>query len=443
MTPKGVLAILPVLVVLAAAPARAEMRALVGATLLDGSGGAPIEDSVVIVDGERIAAVGRQGDVAIPPQAEIVHLEGMTLLPGLVDTHVRLSELGHGNRARWAEAYLPIVDRAVMPAAAEALLAAGVTTARDVGSPLEAAIASRERIASQRIPGPTLQVTGPVLAHEPLPREHARRWAVEGAPRARERIERLVHAGVDVVAVAGAGAMTDAELAAIDQATREAGLTWIAEIESDADIARALGAGCAGLAGLGDGTAGLPPEALSMIRRRVAGGTPVPWSAGASVLTNYEWLRLDPGPLADPRAYEAMAPIVAEDVRRSLADLRTHIDLETPALRRAALPERLGEARTAGATLIVGSDAGEPAHLHARATWQEVEALVTEAHLTPAQAVRAVTLDAATALGLGAETGSIVPGKQADLIAVRGTLMRHIDRLQDVELVIHRGLRYR
>lgn len=443
MTPKGVLAILPVLIVLAAAPARAEMRALVGATLLDGSGGAPIENSVVIVEGERIAAVGRQGDVAIPPQAEVVHLEGMTLLPGLVDTHVRLSELGHGNRVRWTEAYLPIVDRAVMPAAAEALLAAGVTTARDVGSPLEAAIAIRERIASQRIPGPTLQVTGPLLAHDSPPREHARRWAVEGAQRARERVERLLHAGVDVVAVAGAGAMTDAELQAIDQATREAGLTWIAEIESDADVERALAAGCAGLAGLGDGPAGLPPEALSMLRRRVAQGTPVPWSAGASVLTNYEWLKLDPGPLADPRGFESMPPIVAEDVRRSLADLRTHIDLEAPALRRAALPARLGEVRAAGATLIVGSDAGEPAHLHARATWQEVEALVTEAHLTPSQAVRAVTLDAATALGLGAETGSIVPGKRADLVAVRGTLLRHIDRLQDVELVIHRGLRYR
>ena len=96
-----------------------------------------------------------------------------------------------------------------------------------------------------------------------------------------------------------------------------------------------------------------------------------------------------------------------------------------------------------GSCGIVGSDAGEPAHLPARATWQEIETLVLDAHLSPAEAIRAATLDAANALGVGAETGSIAPGKYADLIAVRGNLLRHIDRLQDIELVIHRGLRYR
>lgn len=431
------------LLLVLALPAAAEVRALVGATLLDGTGSPAIEDSVVIVDGERIAAVGRRGSVAIPGGAEVVPLDGMTLLPGLVDTQVRLSELGHASRVRWQEAYLPIADRVVMPAAAALLLAAGVTTARDVGSPLEAAVGVRDRIASQRIPGPTLLVSGPVLEHDPPPQDHARRWPVESVAEARQRVERLAHAGVDVIVVAGASAFSEAELAAIDQAVHTAGLSWVAEVRTDGDIARALAAGAAGLIGLGDGTAGLPDAALAALRGRAARGTPVPWSAGASVLTNYEWLRLDPGPLADPRFYENMPPIVAEDLRSSLADLRTHIDLETPALRRAVLGQRLAAAHTAGARLIVGSDAGEPAHLPARATWQEIETLVLDAHLSPAEAIRAATLDAANALGVGAETGSIAPGKYADLIAVRGNLLRHIDRLQDIELVIHRGLRYR
>jgi imidazolonepropionase-like amidohydrolase len=107
------------------------------------------------------------------------------------------------------------------------------------------------------------------------------------------------------------------------------------------------------------------------------------------------------------------------------------------------LARRLQAARAAGAVLVLGSDAGEPAQLPARASWQEVEALVLEAHLTPAEAIRAATLDAAMVLGIDADTGSITPGKIADIIAVRGDLLRHIERLQDVELVIHRGLRYR
>ncbi|MEI8296406.1 MAG: amidohydrolase family protein [Pseudomonadota bacterium] len=419
-------------------------RALVGATLLDGYGGPALADSVIVIDGERISAVGRRGMVAIPEDAEIVPLDGMTVLPGLIDLQVHLTELGHASRTRWREAYLPLLERVVMPAAAEQLLHAGVTSARDVGSPLDAAIAIRERIAMRRIPGPTLYVAGPILERDPPTHDRARHWPVEGAADARARVERLVRAGADFVVVGGAESFSDAELAAIDQATRAATLRWYAEVHADADIARALDAGATGLIGLGAGTAEtLPEEALAALRSRAAHGTPVPWSVGASVLTNYEWLRLDAGPLADPRLYEGMPLIVAEDVRRSLGDLVTQIDLETPALRRAVLARRLQLARAAGARLVLGSDAGEPAQLPARASWQEVEALVLEAHLTPAEAIRAATLDAATVLGIDADTGSITPGKIADIIAVRGDLLRHIERLQDVELVIHRGLRYR
>jgi imidazolonepropionase-like amidohydrolase len=419
-------------------------RALVGATLLDGSGGPALADSVIVIDGERIVAVGRRDVVKIPDDAEIVPLDGMTVLPGLVDLQVRLTELGHASRSRWQDAYLPLVERVVMPAAAEALLRAGVTSARDIGSPLDAALAIRERIAMQRIPGPTLYVAGPTLEHDPPARDHLRHWPVEGAADARARVERLARAGANLVVVGGAASLSDGELAAIDQATRAAGLHWYAEIRADADIARALDAGATGLIGLGGGTAEtLPEPALAALRAAAARGAPASWSAGASVLTNYEWLRLDAGPIADPRLYEGMPPIVAEDVRRSLADLVTHIDLETPALRRAVLARRLQAARAAGALLVLGSDAGEPAQLPGRASWQEVEALVLEAHLTPAEAIRAATLDAATVLGIDKDTGSIAPGKIADIIAVRGDLLRHIERLQDVELVIHRGLRYR
>jgi imidazolonepropionase-like amidohydrolase len=422
----------------------AELRALVGGMLLDGAGGPPLANSVILIDGERIAAVGQVGTLEVPAEATVISTDGMTVLPGLIDLQVRLCELGHADRARWEEVYVPLAERVVMPAAAQALLLAGVTTARDVGSPLEAALSMRERIRGRRIVGPSLAVSGPSLEHDPPAGEHARRWPVSGAADARQKAERLAHAGVDFLLVSGVSQLSDAELAAIVAVSRATGVPWQAEIRADADVARALEAGAAGLIGLGAGLEpSFPADALAALRVRAGRDEPVAWTVGASALTNYEWLRTNAEPLDDPRWREALPRVVADDVRGSLADVAALGAYETPALRRAALGARLRSVRGAGARLLAGSDAGEPAHLTGRATWQELEALVLEAGLTPAEAVRAATLDAAASLGVEHDTGSVTTGKYADIIAVRGDLLRHIDRLEEVAVVIRHGLRYR
>ena len=83
----------------------ARIKALVGGTLIDGNGGKPIRNSVVIIEGQRIKAVGQVGTLAVPKDAEVISTEGMTVLPGLWDMHVHLQINGHSDYAHWDKTY--------------------------------------------------------------------------------------------------------------------------------------------------------------------------------------------------------------------------------------------------------------------------------------------------------------------------------------------------
>jgi imidazolonepropionase-like amidohydrolase len=87
------------------------VKALVGGTLIDGFGSRPIRNSVIIIEGERIKAVGQVGPLPIPAGAEIISTEGMTVLPGLWDMHVHLIINGHSDYAHWDKTYPPQMER--------------------------------------------------------------------------------------------------------------------------------------------------------------------------------------------------------------------------------------------------------------------------------------------------------------------------------------------
>ena len=92
--------------------------ALVGGTLIDGHGGAPLHNSVILVSGERITAVGQVGALAVPAGATVISTEGQYLLPGLWDMHVHLMLVGHGNYAHWDSVYPSELRKTIIPAAA-------------------------------------------------------------------------------------------------------------------------------------------------------------------------------------------------------------------------------------------------------------------------------------------------------------------------------------
>jgi imidazolonepropionase-like amidohydrolase len=193
----------------------AQLKALVGGTLIDGFGGKPILNSVIVIEGERIKTVGQQGQVVIPAAAEIISTEGMTIIPGLWDMHVHLYINGHSDYPHWDKKYLKSAKDVIMPASAHQLLMAGITSARDLGGPLEASISVRDRINKGELPGPTMYMAGPFIQHAPYPGTEAFRWGVNGVADAKSKIQQLVKAGVNVIKLIDQDEMTQEEVQAV------------------------------------------------------------------------------------------------------------------------------------------------------------------------------------------------------------------------------------
>ena len=261
------------LVTFDARPAQAQaptVKALVGGTLIDGYGSKPIFNSVVLIEGERIKAVGQVGTLAIPKGAEIISTEGMSVLPGLWDMHVHLMLNGHSDYDHWDKTYPSLFESVIMPASAKQLLLAGVTSARDLGAPLKESISVRERIKAGKIPGPTLYVSGPFIQHEPYPGTELFRWGVKGADDARAKVRALADAGVDCIKLIDQDQMTMEEVQAVVDEAHKRRLTVVAHSHRPEEIRRGLAAGVDCFEHMGLAAAPKITRHPAMIRERTA-----------------------------------------------------------------------------------------------------------------------------------------------------------------------------
>jgi imidazolonepropionase-like amidohydrolase len=421
-------------------------KALVGGTLIDGDGGPPLRNSVILIEGERIRAVGQMGSLPIPPDAEVISTAGMSVLPGLWDMHVHTMLDGHSDYAHWDKTYPPMLESVIMPASAKQLLLAGVTSARDLGAPLEASIHVRDAIRAGRIPGPTLYVSGPFLQHEPYPGTEYFRWGVQGAADARAKTLKLAQAGVDCIKLIDQDQMSMEEIqAVVDEAHRNR-LMVVAHAHRPEEIRRGLKAGVDDFQHTGLATAPeYPADIIAMLRERTAQGNlpPLFWTPTVEVLYNYDYIRDHPQTLDDPRWHEGLPDSVVTDIRESLA----HVDqLEyfrmVPA-RKPTLKRKFQQLREAGVTMLVGTDSGVPTQFHSQTTWNELEVWVHAMNVDPMDAIRAATFWPAVAMKVERDVGTVTPGKYADIIAVRGDVLKYIDLLQNVNLVIKHGVRYK
>jgi imidazolonepropionase-like amidohydrolase len=145
------------------AQAPATRTAIVGGTVVDGTGGAPIADAVILIDGARITAVGARGAVAIPAGVQQIDARGRWVLPGLIDTNVHLSLYGGQNdRYETMAKYQPRQDEIVLEAA-QIDLSYGVTTVRDSYGALLPLARVRDRIARGEQIGARILAAGNIL----------------------------------------------------------------------------------------------------------------------------------------------------------------------------------------------------------------------------------------------------------------------------------------
>jgi len=426
----------------------AQKQALVGGRLIDGFGGRPIANSVILVDGDTIVAVGSVGALLVPDGYRLISTEGMDVLPGLWENHAHLMINGHADYPHWQRTYTDRFAAEIMPASAVQLLLAGITTARDLGAPLAASIAVKTRIAEGAIPGPRLFVSGPFLQHEVDDWQQAYRWGVRGADDARAKVRRLAEAGVDLIKLIDQDKLTLEEAQAIVDEAHRRGLKVVAHAHRPDEIRRGLAIGVDEFEHTGLTTAPEYPEDIIRALRertatgRIAGG-PLFWTPTVEGLWNYERTVDNPEKLDSDCWHRGLSDDIIADIRRSIRHPGQLAYAQLTPLRKPTLKRKIAQLRASGVVFLIGTDSGIPLKFHCQSTWNELAVWVHEMDIPPMQAIRAATYWPAVMMGVAERWGTVSEGKLADIIAVEGDVLRTIDLLQRVDLVMKGGVLFK
>ena len=416
-------------------PAIKASLAIVGGFLIDGFGGPPVHDSVVLIGGDRIVAVGEEGKLAVPPGARVIDANGYTVMPGLIDAHVHLDILGHGDYPTWhnmvRDKYAEVMQRS-----AAQLIAHGVTTARDAGGELQASVMTRDRIQRGEIPGPRMLVSGGWIQNWPdeQAKRHYRRFNVNvhTPEEARQAAATLFDGGADFIkAYTG---LTLEQMRAITEEAHRRGKRVGAHVYTDEEIRIAVEGAVDLLDHAGSGHQN-PLYSENTLRLMAGEQIPIAQSIAHRVT-------LYPAHIAWPERRQSstlrqeLGPY-AKAIADSLGPFSSLSYFSQIQMQMRVAPQAARQLVDAGCRVIMGTDSGTPGYFHSEAVWREAEALVRLAGLTPMETIVASTRLAAQALGVN--SGALHPGRLADVILVRGNPLENIIYLQNVERVIKNG----
>ena len=392
-----------------AGPATSGIVVIAGATIIDGRGGAPIVDGVVIIRGGRIAAVGSRAAVAVPRVGEVVDGTGLSIMPGLIDAHFHLD----GDQG------LPAL-----------YLRHGITSVRDPGAWIE----NYDSVRATGRAIPRLFLAGPHL-DQPPPAYPEDSYLVRDALETRTAVNRLIDQGASVIKVyfrLPPSLITEA----VGTAHRR-GVPVTAHLET-VDALAAMATGVDGIEHITSfGTAMLPPPAAERYRQSVLADNNARHDGRYQV-----WSRIE---LGSSRAGDVIREIVRRGVFVSptlaVFEQRTG-DQGAAAFHVDGFRNMMaftGMVRRAGARVVVGSHSSVP---HAERGWayqREMELLV-EAGLSPMEAIVAGTMENARFFRIADRLGSLERGKGADLVLVEGRPDQDITAMRRIRRVMLNGV---
>jgi len=406
---------------------RAATLAIVGGTLIDGTGAAPVQDATVVIHDGLIVAAGPRSQVKIPRRANIVDAHGKTILPGLWDMHA------HFEQVEWGPIYL----------------AAGVTTVRDCGNEFEFITAVRDAIAQGRGLGPRLLLAGVVdgtskytLGVESVDTpEQALMWT-----------DRYHAAGFQQMKIYSSVKLE--ELKIIADEAHKLGMTVTGHVPEGLNAYQVIEAGQDQINHIGYIAdimrAPLPESASHLDRNKAAANIDLasPEAQKALAFLKDHHTVVDPtialfefftATTAKPTAsFEPGVNKVAPELAEQLTDVG-------PPTERSEIGEKVfqkeleivGALHKAGIPIVAGTDQTVPGYsLH-----REIE-LYVQSGFTPMEAIQSATIVSARAMGLDKESGTVEKGKRGDLILINGNPLEDIHNTRNVEYVVTNGTMY-
>ncbi|MEP6835290.1 MAG: amidohydrolase family protein [Gemmatimonas sp.] len=376
--------------------------ALVGATLVDGTGQAAIPNATVIVNHGKIVAAGPSATTKVPAGARRVDVTGKTIVPGLWDSHAHLHQL------EWTLVYL----------------AAGVTTVRDMGNELPFITDLRHAIESGRAAGPNIITAG--LVDGPGPNAFGA-LSASTPEEGREIVRKYHDLGFEQIKLYSL--LSPAVVGAICDEAHQLGMTVTGHIPTSLSLQAAIDSGMDQVAhqpirGDADSLNALIPflKQHNTVIDPTASWNEIGGHSQAEPLQNFQ-------PVT-----QHLPPVF---MQTRAASWGANVDSATAHSRLARSLAITKALHDAGIPIVVGTDEGVPAF----SVYREME-LYVQAGFTPMDALRAATAVPAKAMGREKDLGTIEAGKIADLLVLDANPLERISNIRSVHWVMKGGALY-